>query len=203
METTFDDLGFSPAYAVEMGPEFPADGDWRCQVLGFDRDGHIVDPFESRWGAPVIVRVSPLGASGWVGMFAASGLGGVSGAYAAPSPEGICVLADGEAYLVDANRPGQGAQVVHHQVWQVVRVPDRSLVLLVRPIDIVALGASGVAWRTPRLAVADLWVLQATQNSVVCQCETFGGTPTIELDPATGQQVGGTRLDSFWPRGAL
>jgi hypothetical protein len=136
----------------------------------------------------------------WIGMFAAGGLGGVRGAFACPSATSCCVLVDGLAYLVDVLAPDIGAVIAHDQVVQVLPVAGAPLLLLVR---FVAIGRDGVAWATPRLVVDDLHVDLATAAGIVCSGDNLGGTLTIELDPATGQQTAGTRLDSFWPPDAL
>lgn len=57
-----DDLGFAPAYRVEVGPEYPGDGSWGCPVFGFDHPGGLGAPFESQWGTVTVVRVQPGGA---------------------------------------------------------------------------------------------------------------------------------------------
>jgi hypothetical protein len=105
-------------------------------------------------------------------------------------------------YLVDVTKPHAGAVVLHNQVHQVVRVAERDLVLFVRCIDIVALGVNGIAWRTQRLVVDDLWVRQAASDLIVCSGDNLDGTPEIELDPQTGRQTAGTVLSSFWRPGA-
>lgn len=186
-------LGFHPSYSVEVDPEFPGDGDWRRLVYGYDRSGTIVDPFRSPWGTPVVVAVQPPGDSPWVGMFQAGGLGGLTGAYACPQDTDLCVVAEGQAYIVSVTRPAAGALAAQNTVTQVEALP--TLLLLVRPWDIVAIGADGVAWRTLRLVVDDLRVERADERSIVCSGDTLGGTPTIEVDARTGDQVGGTRLD--------
>lgn len=203
MELDLETFEFQPAYAVEVGPEFPGDGDWGCPVIAFDRSGELMETFDSRWGTPMVVRVEPNSGIAWVGMFAAGGLGGVRGVFACPSSGSLCVLVDGLAYLVEAAAPDQGARIVHDQVWQVTPVEGARLLLLVRFIDIVALGPTGIAWATPRLAVDDLRVHEANSTSLICTCENLGGTARIELDPASGVQVAGTRLESFWPPDAL
>jgi len=38
---SFDTLGLSPSYSCQPDPELPGDGDWRCPVHGFGRDGSI------------------------------------------------------------------------------------------------------------------------------------------------------------------
>ncbi len=194
---------FSPAFDVTADPEFPGDGDWGCSVFAFDRDGLLVEEFRSDWCTPTVVEVNPFDGERWIGHFPAGGFGGVSGLYASPGPGQLCVLADGLAFLVDVHAPQNGVRVVHDQVGQVEVVVEQALLLLVRFIDIVAVGPEGVAWKTPRLAVDDLRVLSVAGGLIECSLDNMGGSPTISLDAATGEQVAGTRLGSFWPPDAL
>ena len=125
------------------------------------------------------------------------------GAFATPNSRSLVVVVDGLAYLVDVARPSTPARIVHDQVHQVVPTSEPPLLLLVRFIDVVAIGPDGVAWATPRLCVDDLQVVRAGPTGIECSCDNLGGTPTITLDPRTGAQIAGTRLDSFWPPDAL
>lgn len=184
-------------YDVLADPEFPGDGDWGCPMFAFDRDGRIADNAGSRWGPPTVVDVRPEAGERWVGSFAAGGLGGVSGVFATPAPAQLCVVVDGLAYVVSVHDPASGAVIVHDQVWQVEFIEEPARLLLVRFIDIVALGEEGVAWRTPRVAVDGLRVVHAGLAGIECTCDNMVGTETITLDPFTGEQVEGTRLD--WP----
>lgn len=186
---------FAPAYAVEIDPEFPADGQWSCGVFAFDRDGAMAPDFVSRWGAPRVVRVTPAASPEWVGMFPSGGLGGLSGIFATPSPERICVVVDGLAYLVRVTAPGRGAVLAHDTVEQVVSVADSALLLLVRGIDMVALGIDGVSWRSARLAVDDLRVIGTEPEGIRCVGDLLSGDlDVIVVDPATGHVVSGPRL---------
>lgn len=200
---TDEKSAFASSYTIEVDPEFPGSGDWGCPVVGFDRTGAVMPDFDSRWGAPFVVRIEPTGGDQWVAMLAAGGLGSLRGAFVTPAPQLLAVVVDGLAYLLDTRSPGHSAQIIHDQVRQVVPVSDPLLLLFVRFIDIVALGPTGIAWRTPRLCVDDLEVREVGPTGIVCSCDNLGGTPTITLDPATGTQVEGTRLDSFWPPDAL
>lgn len=194
---------FSPAFRAVIDPEFPGDGDWGCPVFGFGRDGSLQESFDSRWGAPTVVEVLPFDGERWIGQFAAGGLGGVSGVFATPDPRQLCVVADGLTYLVRVDAAQHGALIAHHQVGQIEAVVDPDLLLLVRFIDIVAVGPDGVAWRSPRLAVDDLRVLSTSGGIIECSLDNLGSSATITLDAATGQQQEGTRLDSLWPPDAL
>lgn len=193
---------FEPAFDAQPDPEFPGDGVWPCPVHGYDRDGAIQPDFSSVWGSPFVVEVALDDGRRWVGQYAAGGLGGETGAFATPDPFALCVVVGGQAYLTDVRSPEAGAAAMSPQVRQVAAVADVPLLLLVTDIDIVALGAEGAAWKTPRIAVDDLRVLSADARGIVCSLDNLGGTATITLDPMTGEQIDGTRMDSFWPPGA-
>jgi len=175
-------------YTYEIGPEFPANGEWPCPVFAFDHDGRVVDDFVSRWGAPVVVRVRPAETVEWVGQFPSGGLGGVSDVFAGPAPKQMCVVVDGLAFLVDVAAPA-GTIVAHDQVRQVAPVVGAPLLLLVGWVDIVAIGPEGVAWRSPRLALDGLRVLDARADGIRCQADTMEDSPeTFVVDPATGER---------------
>src|ERR1700728_3218797 len=85
---SFEALGFSPSYSCQPDPELPGDGDWRCPVHGFGRDGRIAaGPLRSRGGAPLIARFELADRAQWVGLFEAGGLGGIDGVFACPDPD--------------------------------------------------------------------------------------------------------------------
>ena len=198
--------GFESAFVVEVDPEFPAAGDWRCEAVGFDRDGHAVRDFVSRWGAPLVIRIEPVDRPAWVAMFAAGGFGWFRGVFATPAPTKLAVVVDGLAYVVETARPPTEAAVVFNGVHAVVACSDPPLLLLVTLTDILALGPSDVAWKTPRLCLDELEVRHAARDGVICSCDNSAagwGRGEIVLDPTSGAQVSGTRFDSFWPPDAL
>lgn len=203
MSSSFETFGFPVAYQVEVEPEFPGSGAWGCPLFGFGRTGGLVDGFESRWGTPMVLAFGDGQDRHWVGTFAAGGLGGIRGVFACPSPTACCVVVDGPAYAVEAFVPEAGAQIVHDQVIRVVPVAGLPLLLLVRFIDMVALGPDGIAWSTSRMVVDDLRVERASADAIVCSGDHLEGTAHIELDPETGRQTAGTRLDTFWPPDAI
>lgn len=200
---TIGDSAFGSAYTFEIDPEFPGDGDWGCPVVGFDRSGAVVSDFDSRWGAPFIVRLGPDGGQEWVAMLPSGGLGQLREAFVTPEPHLLAIVAGGLACLLDTRSPGLPVQIIRDGVNQVVASSDPPLLLFVRFFDIAALGPDGIAWRTPRLCVDDLQVQEIGPGGIVCTCDNLGGTPTIVLDRVTGAQVEGTRLDSFWPPDSL
>ena len=202
-DVSFESASFAPAYTAVPKPEFPPDGKWRHPVYHFGRSGDLITEPETRWGAPLVAQIEPDSTSEWVGMFASGGLGGITGLFACPSPMQLLVLVDGEAYLVDVAAPADGATVAHDQVSQVTSV-GTELLVLVRMIDMVAIDASGVRWRSSRLAVDDLRVDEASAERIICSCDLLlDERAVVVIDPNTGEQLDGPRLDSFWPPDAL
>ena len=198
--------GFESAFAVEIDPEFPAAGDWGCEVIGFDRDGNAVGDFVSRWGAPLVARIEPVAGPAWVAMFAAGGLGSFRGVFATPASTELAVVVDGLAYVVETAEPPSEAAAVLDGVHAVAACGDPPLLLLVTQLDILALGPSDVAWKTPRLCLDELQVRHADRDGIICSIDNSAagwGNGEIVLDPASGDQVAGTRFNSFWPPEAL
>ena len=188
-------LGFNPSYTVEVDPEFPGDGDWGRPVFGFGRDGQLIEP---RWGTRFVVAVEPDDGTPWVGMFA-SGIAGVTGLLGCPRPTDLCVVVDGEASVVSVSRPDAGAEPLGHDIRQVERADGWDLLLLAGFTDLAAVGPAGVAWRSRRLGLDGLKIIKSEEDSIVCTVEHLGGVETIAVDPVTGEQMEGTRFDSYWP----
>ncbi len=200
----FATYGFNPAYTVEVSPEFPLDGVWAEPMHAFDRDGrHLAEPL-TRWGAPVVVGVLPHQRGTWVGNFAAGGLGGETAVAACPRGTDICVVVDGLAYLVGVDHPEDDAVLLLDQVKQLVGVASPPRLVLVNDLGAVALGESGIAWKTPRLALDGLWLDRVLPDGLVLTADQVeGGTNTIMLDVATGEQTSGARFRDCWPPDAL
>jgi hypothetical protein len=59
----------------------------------------------------------------------------------------------------------------------------------------VALGSSGIAWRSPRLALDDLRVESASEAAISCSRYVISGSSIIQLDPLTGEVIAGTPFD--------
>jgi hypothetical protein len=192
----FEPVGFSPDYDIELDPEFPGNGEWGCPVMGFDRDGSVIEDFDSRWGPPLLIRVHPGAGAAWVAMFASGGLGSLRTVVPTPHPRRFVAVVGGLAYVVDASTPGDAALITRH-IHQIVPSAEARLTLLVDYTSIVAVGSSGTAWATPGLCLDDLYVVQATPSQIVCTCDNLEGSDTLTLDPRNGRQTGGSRR--AWP----
>ena len=193
--------GFESAFAMEVEPEFPAAGDRGCEVIGFDRDGNAVGDFVSRWGAPLVARIDPAAGPAWVAMFAAGGLGSFRGVFATPASTELAVVVDGLAsWLRQRSRHPRRRR---SSMAFTLSPPARPAAAAPRDAaHILALGPSDVAWRTPRLCLDELHVRHADRDGIICSVDNSAagwGNGEIVLDPASGDQVAGTRFDSLWP----
>ncbi len=200
----FESHGFASSYSVEISPEYPSDGQWAVPLHCYDRDGEHSQEPSTRWGAPVVVRIDPDSADAWVGMFAAGGIGGITGVHTCPRPSDLCVVADGSAYLVSVEAPGGPATVILDQVKQVVGLPEQGLLVLVCDYKAVALSREGLVWATGRIALDGLWLDRVLPDGLVFTLHTIeGSNDTIMLDVATGHQTAGRVFRDAWPPDAL
>jgi len=179
----FERFDFRPAYEIEVNPEFPPDGDWRAPAFFFDRESTVSQsPADSRWGAPLVIRAT-VDQERWVGTFTA-GIDGVQGVFATPNPRRVCCVVAGLAYVVDVKDPGAGAELAHWQTVSVTPVTGGNTLLLAGFVDMMALGQSGIAWRSERLVLDDLRILQVSADEIVCSGTIPGhDAPRITVDP--------------------
>jgi hypothetical protein len=197
----FDTLGFAPAYACQVDPELPGTGQWDCPHYGFHRDGGATEPFRSRWGTPVIVRVTLPGTGQWVGSFEAGGMHALTGVFACPRPTDALVVCDGQPYLVDVTAPTRTTALHLRPVTQVCRVGDLDQIVLVGYSNLAALGPTGLAWHSERLCGDDLRVLDATAHGIRCCGDFAGSSEEFTVDPYNGQVRSGPRFLDSWPAG--
>jgi hypothetical protein len=78
----------------------------------------------------------------------------------------------------------------------VTPVTGRNTLLLVGFMDLTALGQGGIKWRSERLVLDDLGILNARADGIVCTGTIPGhDAPRITLDPETGQLIKGPQIN--------
>jgi hypothetical protein len=75
-----------------------------------------------------------------------------SGAWACPAADDLLAVAGGYAYRIPTQSPGSAELLEQRPVVAVLPVQEPALLLLAGFHDVLALGASGVLWRTGRLS---------------------------------------------------
>ena len=142
------DATFESSYAVELLEELPPVGEIR----------RFYFPGASSAGGRdgVLVKVTPaqVDAEPWVGVFAFGLLSpkGVSGIFACPNPDHLCVVARGAGYIVAAADPSQHELVESEPVLGVYSVASSGVLVFADYLRLTAYGREGRAWRTARLS---------------------------------------------------
>ncbi len=183
-----DDLGFSANYRLEVSPEFPGTGRWRCPAYGFDQSGVATDFLAT--GADIVIQVETTDGTECAASFGGGMLAGRSGVYGTPNPDALLVHCDGTAHLLDVRHPERGTTVLSLQATQVVPAPDHDIFLVASYASITAIGAADVAWKSKRLCWDDLRIVGVSTTEIICTGE-FMPTSEFALDPATGRHVRG------------
>ena len=187
----FETLGFAPAYACELDPEFPGTGDWGCPQYTFHRDGPTTGPFRSRGGAPLFVRVDVEPAGRWVGAFESGGdWYDLTSVFACPHPTQALVVCGGQPYLVEVAAPAQSTALDLAWVVQVERVHGLDLLVLVTDTSMAAISPAGQQWQSEQLCASHLRVLAATEHGIRCCAVAYSVYDWEEfvVDPRTGQR---------------
>jgi len=74
-----------------------------------------------------------------------------TGIFSCPNPRELCALAGGYAYLIDTSDPTRSTHLPLKPVAEVLPLPAHNLLLFVGFHTLLAWGADGLAWHTPRL----------------------------------------------------
>jgi hypothetical protein len=83
-----------------------------------------------------------------------------SGLWSCPDPDELCALAGGYAYIVNTLHPERCTHIEFRPVLEVRPVPDPQLVLFCGSTAVLAWGAQGFAWKTPRLSSEGLRITE-------------------------------------------
>ena len=75
-----------------------------------------------------------------------------SGLWSCPHPDEICALAGGYAYIVNTLDPERCTHIELRPVLEVRPVAEQRLLLFCGNTAVLAWGAQGLAWKTPRLS---------------------------------------------------
>jgi hypothetical protein len=116
-----------------------------------------------------------------------------TGVFACPTPDEMCAVAGGYAYVIDTAQPEHCTHIVLKPVVEVRSLMAEGLLLFVGFHSIVAWGRSGIAWESARLSWEgvritniDGDVLRGTGWNLMTDREV-----AFSLDLLTGQHQGG------------
>jgi hypothetical protein len=175
----------SPRYEVERDPELPGDGVWRDPVEAFGDGGTLA----------MVLRITADGGPSWIAEIRTSQYSGyLTGWTTTPDPDRFCAIVHGEAFVIGAvDRRAERLPVF--PVTSAFGAAECQLLLLTNFCDLVAFGATGLAWRSVRLVLDDLEIVTATTRRIECKGSEGGvDVVAIGVDPLTGFQIDGPVL---------
>lgn len=177
------EMEFPPTYDVQVLEEMPARRGVEHQ---FARDGRIVD------GGVLIEVVSESGR--WDGLVANapdSLPSAVSGIYSTPSSHVVAVIAKGDAYFIDVEDPEGWWALEDAPIVAVRSAVGDGLLVLATSRRVVGVGADGVVWRTPRLAVDGISVGQPAGSELSGVADPRDEHQEFVIDLRSGKHRGG------------
>lgn len=175
--------------------------DYNASILGElpqpERVPHYYFPGAKPTGGPdgVLVSVEPLGDVPWIGTFAFGTVSprGVTGIFATPRPDRLCVVARGRAFIVAAAQPTDVEELPCVPVLDVRLVPESEVIVFANHTELFAYGADGMKWRTKRLAWDSLKITGISNGAIKGEFWDIRSEQTLEfaVDLATGKHDGG------------
>lgn len=145
-------LGFDSDYEVRC----IADTAGRSPDYEFARTPAPASPGNLVWdvgGAAGALQFEITNAAGrvWIGR-ACAGVGGLSGVFATPAPNVVCVVAAGDGFWIPTDHPESYQVVSCDPVKLIARVPARDLIICADFTGIAAYGPTGRCWMTKQLS---------------------------------------------------
>jgi len=147
------------------------------------RDGHVIQVF-------------PHSREPWIGTFAFGTLSskGKNGLYSWPDPQILCVVSQGQGYLVRVDEPTNYEVINVDPVLEVIPVRARNMVVFANYTELVAYGKSGPVWVSDRLSWDGLKLTNTSDDYI----EGEAWDPRIEasvgfkVDLSNGSHEGGS-----------
>lgn len=166
-----------------------------------DLPGTSVDHVFAAEGAgarTLVVAVEPWGEPSWIAAFAAPDPGrrALTALLGTSNLTGLCVIERGTAFVGDVRDPvGFAVVPTPGPVVEAEELIDESVLLLVTPWAITAVGASGPLWTTQHIAVDGLRVDEASNGWILGVADPDDDEPhDFAVELATGQLIGGSAI---------
>lgn len=153
------DRPFQSEFEFEQLEELPADSSKRIFYPG---------AVESGGQDGVNVRLIPRQGEAWIGTFARGRFGPktITGIFTMPNPDELCVIAGGQAYILNVKNPRNYETPAIVPVIDVRFSENYRIIILANHTELMAIGASGFVWRTERLSWDSLKLSTITDETL-------------------------------------
>lgn len=180
----------APPFAAEYEVRPLDDGTFSPATYSFAR----ADALST--GVDVLIEVAPHRGEAWVGAVRrppSSVRGAITDVFPSPHPCRVCVVVQGDAYLIDVDQPTRyGALDSGGPVVAVHPVVEEGVLLLASPWCVTAVDDSGRAWQTARLARFGLRLDEVDGGRLAGVADPDDDEPRdFVIDLRTGSHEGG------------
>ena len=153
-------LAFAHAWQAEILSQRPAILPQRHFI--YPRNAEDVE----RGALEVMVR--PAASAPFLGTFALgfADPAAPTGFWSCPNPAELCALVGGYAYIVDTRNPERFTHLELRPVLDVLPAPEQQLLLFCSSYAVLAWGARGLAWKTPRLSSEGLRITEIRDGAL-------------------------------------
>jgi hypothetical protein len=90
-----------------------------------------------------------------------------TGIWSAPNPRELCAVSGGYAYIIDTSAPDRFTMLPYRPVLRMVPAPDDDLLLFAGHRAIIAWGAQGEAWQSPKLSDEGVTILETQKGKLL------------------------------------
>ena len=168
------DFSFPCSYEAEELLEFPGTGVFHSPVVHFPRT-------DKPNGSGLWLKVKARSGKTWIGVFS-RGYNvppAFSRVLGSPLPDRVCVIADGNGYIVDVENPEVWEQIPVMPVLGVRPAVEANLLIFADFTRLAAYGQTGLVWKSQTLCWDDLKISGVTSNTI----EGTGYDPTNRAAP--------------------
>ncbi len=152
-------LAFPHQYEVDLEAELPP-CPGKERVLYFPQE-----PYRGGRGGGLLARIIPHEGQPWIGMFAGEGEG-LDKVLSTPDQHRVCVVSEGEGYLVTANDPKRWESVRCWPILDARPIPEQGLIVFADYTQLTAYSREGLAWTTRRLAWDGLRIAEVSLEHI-------------------------------------
>lgn len=143
-------------------------------------------------GGEIVIRFNPNNNSSWIGVFDGPDDEYLSGVFPTPHADKACIVAKGEGFIVNINKPEEFSVVPILPILNVYPNENNKTLVFVSFTDVAVLGAEGMIWKA-RVACDGIEITEISKNIITGKAwdSTISSFVSFEINLDTGNLTGG------------